>query len=121
MEIRNFLSRCRHAREELRALRRQMERLGEQAEMQNAQRYRRLLEAREREAVQDLAELEAMIGGLQDPRSRTVMRYYYTMGWNDTQIGEEMDITDEWVRKKRYAAVRSLERRRAAETEEMGA
>ncbi len=111
MEIRPLLSRCRQAPEELKALRRQLERLSQGRECQGDSRYRKLLEKREREALLDLARLEEYIGLLHDRRARTVMRYYYLMGWSDTQIGEELGITDEWARKKRYAAVRRLERK----------
>ncbi len=116
MTIRTLLARCRHAQEEIKALHRQIDRLNTQDELRSAQHYRTLLESREREVASDLAELEELIGSLTDTRSRTVMRYYYTMGMNDTQIGEEMELTDEWVRKKRYAAVRGMERRRERES-----
>jgi|GEM_PF-2709861 hypothetical protein len=111
MDIRALLVRCRHSPEELKALRRQLGRLDGESAKNHMVHYRELLTRREKDAENDLASLEELIGGLRDTRTRTVMRYYYAMGFSDTQIGEEMDITDEWVRKKRYAAVRLLERR----------
>ncbi len=110
--VRLLLSQCRHAREELAALRREMALLGWEG-ADRADGGRTALRQRERAAVERLACLEEMIGSLPDPRARTVMRYGYVLGWPDSRIGEEMALSEEWVRKKRYAAVRAMERAHA--------
>ncbi len=53
-----------------------------------------------------------------DARERTVLRYYYAQGLSDAEIAEKMGLTDEWARKKRYAALRRLERAEAGESGE---
>ena len=71
--------------------------------------YQRALETHRQDMLSRLALLEDMISTLKNARSRTVMRYFYTMGWDDAKIAREMSLTEEWVRKKRYAAIRELE------------
>lgn len=109
-DVRDLLARCRHAREEMLALKRQASHIGAQSGQKETEAYQRALETRHQEMINRLALLEDMISTLQNPRSRTVMRYYYTIGWSDAQIAVEMDLTEEWVRKKRYAAIRELEK-----------
>lgn len=110
MQVRNLLTRCRHAQEEMRGLSRQMQYMHAQKGMQNTQAYHQILQAHEQDTINQLALLEDMIATLANARTRTVMRYFYTMGWSDAQISEEMELTEEWVRKKRYAAIRELEK-----------
>ena len=105
-QIRNLLERCRHAKEEMQALQKQLL----HAQPANAQAYRDALQMHHQEIGNGLALLEDLITAIQNPRSRTIMRYFYLLGWSDAQIGAEMELTEEWVRKKRYAAVRRLER-----------
>jgi len=108
--IRDLLTRCRHAQEEMLALKRQASHMGAQGAQKEMEAYQRALETHRQDVANRLALLEDMISTLQNARSRTVMRYYYTMGWGDAQIAMEMNLTEEWVRKKRYAAIRELEK-----------
>jgi len=108
--VRDLLVSCRHSPEEMLALTRQTSRIREQNGQKDPGAYHRALENHRQEMVGRLALLEDMISTLKNARSRTIMRYYYTMGWGDAQIAIEMDLTEEWVRKKRYAAIRELER-----------
>ena len=84
--------------------------MGAQGAQKEMEAYQRALETHRQDVANRLALLEDMISTLQNARSRTVMRYYYTMGWGDAQIAMEMNLTEEWVRKKRYAAIRELEK-----------
>ena len=108
--VRGLLSCCRHAREEMLALARQTSHIGANGGQNDSGAYQRALESHRQDMVDRLALLEDMISTLQNARSRTVMRYYYTMGWSDAQIAMEMGLTEEWVRKKRYAAIHELEK-----------
>lgn len=110
MSIRALLLRCRFAREEIGALRRQIDRMDAEDELRSAGRYKAQLERREQEAVDDLAALENIIAHTPNARGRTVMRYFYLMGLSDVEIGEQMELSEEWVRKKRYSIIRALER-----------
>ena len=110
--IRDLLACCRHAREEMLALTRQTSYISGRAagDQEETGTYHHALEAHRQDMVGRLALLEDMISTLRNARSRTAMRYYYTMGWGDAQIATEMGLTEEWVRKKRYAAIRELEK-----------
>ncbi|HIQ62393.1 MAG: sigma factor-like helix-turn-helix DNA-binding protein [Christensenellales bacterium] len=115
-EVRRLLTRNRELWTELGALNAQLRLL--QANLPDAQGYRQALERRRREATEDLMRMESRIGLLADARERTVLRYYYAQGLSDAEIAEKMGLTDEWARKKRYAALRRLERAEAGESGE---
>lgn len=115
-EVRRLLTRNRELWTELGALNAQLRLL--QANLPDAQGYRQALERRRREATEDLMRMESRIGLLADARERTVLRYYYAQGLSDAEIAEKMGLTDEWARKKRYAALRRLERAEAGENGE---
>jgi DNA-directed RNA polymerase specialized sigma subunit len=107
------MERCRHAQEELRALKRQLNFVNKQDDEAGVRRYREMLNQRYREMDADLTRAEELIRTLGDCRTRTILRYYYTLSWTDMKISEELGITDEWTRKKRYAALKELEARAA--------
>lgn len=58
-----------------------------------------------------LAAANALVNSLADGRARSILRYYYLVGWNDDRIADEMGISRTWVCKKRVAAVRFLEKK----------
>ncbi|MDR0898098.1 MAG: hypothetical protein LBN04_09600 [Oscillospiraceae bacterium] len=113
MNARILLERCRHAQEELRALKRQLAFVNKQEDPAGVRRYREMLQRRYLEMDEDLTRAEELIRTLSDSRTRTILRYYYTLSWTDMKISEELGLTDEWTRKKRYAALRLLEERAA--------
>ncbi len=108
--MRGALLQSRFAREEIEALRRQIDRYERQNSPGFAARYREQLEQREREAFREMAAVDDLIASFGEVRGRTILRYYFQLGMSDAQIGEKMSLSDEWVRKRRYAVIRALER-----------
>lgn len=57
-----------------------------------------------------LAMANALVNSLSDGRARSILRYYYLVGWSDDRIAEAMSISRTWVCTKRVEALLCLER-----------
>lgn len=108
-EIRKLLKRCRYGREEIAAIRKQIEFVEIGAYGGKECSYYEHLKENELQAMLDISDLEALLPKILDPRNRAIIRYYYIVGIPERVIGEILGITQEWVRKRRYATIKELE------------
>lgn len=67
------------------------------------------LERKKSRLAEMLAEMEEMLETLRDGRARTIIRYYYGVGWTDEKIAEELETSREVITRQRNAAVDYME------------
>lgn len=87
----------------------------EAARSQAVDGYEAVLEHKKQQLNELLNEMEALLGLLADGTARTVLRYYYGVGWSDERIAEELDSSREGITRKRNAAVEWLESQKITE------
>lgn len=71
-----------------------------------------VLERKKRQLSEMLFEMEELLGLLGDGQARTIIRYYYGVGWTDERIAEEMEISRETVTRQRNKAIDYMEARK---------
>lgn len=74
------------------------------------------LEKRKQHLSQLLQQMETMLKALDDGRARTIVRYYYGVGWTDEKIAEELETSREVITRQRNAAVNYLESQKVTES-----
>lgn len=67
------------------------------------------LNSRKAQLAEMMRRLEDLLELLEDGRVRTILRYYYSCGWSDEHIAEELDMARQTVTSKRNEAVKYLE------------
>lgn len=63
-----------------------------------------------------MAEMERIIEKLSDGKARTIIRYYYGVGWSDERIADELETSREVITRRRNAAVDWLESQKVTES-----
>lgn len=74
------------------------------------------LEERKRQLSEMLLRMEELLLGLRDGRARTIIRYYYGVGWTDEKIADELETSREVITRQRNAAVNYLESQKVTES-----
>lgn len=130
-DIREFLSACRGAAFEIKAIEKQREavRLGgaqgvaslvisdntsdtnnrTARALDNLDYYDQLLVEKRNEQIQKLGYLETLLTKLLDGKDRAIMRYFYGQGLSDAYIADALDASDRTVRERRRKTIRYLE------------
>ena len=93
----------------------------EAAREQAVDGWEEALERKKRQLGELLLEMETLLKQLHDGRARTIIRYYYGVGWTDEKIAEEMDTSREVITRQRNAAVDYLEIQKITENHAPGA
>lgn len=75
-----------------------------------------VLEAKRQYLSELMIEMERLLNLLHDGHARTILRYYYGVGFCDEQIAAEFDTSREVITRKRNAAVNYLESQKVTES-----
>lgn len=75
-----------------------------------------VLEQKKQKLADLLQQMENLLDMLADGGARTVLRYYYGVGWTDEKIAEELETSREVITRQRNAAVNYLESQKVTES-----
>ena len=75
-----------------------------------------LLKAKRDYLAELLIDMERILGRLSDGKARTILRYYYGIGWSDEKIAEELETSREVITRQRNVAVDWLEAQTVTES-----
>lgn len=93
----------------------------EAAKAQAVDGWEEALELKKHQLETMLMEMETLLKELHDGRVRTIIRYYYGVGWTDEKIAEELDTSREVITRQRNTAIDYLETRKITENHAAGA
>lgn len=88
----------------------------EAARMQAAEGCEAMLQQKKQALSELFTIMETLLELLSDGNARTILRYYYGVGWTDEKIADELETSREVITRQRNAAVNYLESQKVTES-----